>query len=113
MAQGDFPIKYGPKTLKHPWSISTFQNYNFKIQWEINFLTFLYVGQNFSKTKFKIEIWTFSFQICFRNQFWTLGSGQTENTQIRVFAYLPFDHFPKSKTYSESRFEVRMSIFPF
>ena len=20
--QGDFPIKYGPKTLKHPWTIS-------------------------------------------------------------------------------------------
>ena len=22
VVQGDFPIKYGPKTLKHPWSIS-------------------------------------------------------------------------------------------
>ena len=22
MAQGDFPMKYSPKTLKHPWSIS-------------------------------------------------------------------------------------------
>ena len=26
------------------------------------------------KKKFRIEIWIFSFQICFRNQFWTLGS---------------------------------------
>ena len=41
------------------------------------------------------------------------GSGQTENTQIRVFAYFPFYHFPKSKIYSESRFEIRMSIFLF
>ena len=39
-----------------------------------------------------IEIWTFSFQICFRNQFWTLESGQTENTQICVFVYFQFDH---------------------
>ena len=27
-----------------------------------------------------------------------LGSGQTENTQIRVIAYFQFDHFPKSDT---------------
>ena len=32
-----------------------------------------------------------------QNQFLTLGSGQTENTQIRVFVYFWFDHFPKSK----------------
>ena len=25
------------------------------------------------------------------------GSGQTENMQIRVFGYFPFDHFPKSQ----------------
>ena len=29
--------------------------------------------------KIRIEIWTFSCQIFFRNQFLTLGSGQTEN----------------------------------
>ena len=44
---------------------------------------------------FRIEIWTFLFQICFQNQFLTLGSGQTENTRICVFANFPFDHFPK------------------
>ena len=65
------------------------------------------------KKKFRIEIWTFSFQICFRNQFSTSGSGQTENTQIRVFAYFQFDHFPKSKIDSESIFEMRMSLFLF
>ena len=63
--------------------------------------------------KFTIEIWTFSFHICFRNQFLTLGSGQTENTQIHVFVYFQFDHLPKSKIDSESRFEMRMSIFLF
>ena len=47
--------------------------------------------------KIRIEIWTFSFQICFQNQFLTSGSGQTENTQVRIFAYFQFDHFPKSK----------------
>ena len=46
---------------------------------------------------FRIEIWRFSFQICFRNQFLILKSGQTENPQICVFADFPFDHFPKSR----------------
>ena len=61
----------------------------------------------------RIELWTFSFQICFWNQFSTSGSGQTENTQIPVFFYFPFDHFPKSKIDFESRFEKRMHIFLF
>ena len=38
------------------------------------------------------------------------GSSQTENTQIRVFAYFQFDHFPKSKIDSESGFEMRIYI---
>ena len=37
---------------------------------------------------FGIKIWTFSFQNSFQNQFWTSGSGQTENMQIRICAYL-------------------------
>ena len=74
---------------------------------------FLNTDQKAPEKKFRIEIWTFSFQICFRNQFSTSGSGQTENTQICVFAYFQFDHFPKSKIDSESRFEMRMSIFLF
>ena len=61
----------------------------------------------------KIEIWVFSFQFCFQNQFSTSKSGQTENTQICVFVYFPFDHFPKSKIDSESRFEKRIPIFLF
>ena len=47
-----------------------------------------YIDRNSSKKIFRIEIWTFSFQICFRNKFLTLGSGQTENyanTRICVF----------------------------
>ena len=31
VVQGDFPIKYGPKTLKHPWSISLKTIGHFKI----------------------------------------------------------------------------------
>ena len=46
--------------------------------------------------KFRIEIWTLSFQICFKNQFSSSGSGQTENTRICVYVYFQFDHFPKS-----------------
>ena len=38
-----------------------------------------HIDQNSSKEKLRIEIWTFLFQICFLNQFLTLGSGQTEN----------------------------------
>ena len=44
---------------------------------------FLILSETLQK-KFGIEIVTFSFQICFQNQFLTLGGGQTENTQIRV-----------------------------
>ena len=51
-----------------------------------------------------LEYWTKLFNIFF----W---SGQTENTQICVFVYRPFVHFLKSKTNSESRFELRMFIF--
>ena len=40
----------------------------------------------------------------------TSGSGQTENTQIRVFAYFQFDYFQMSKIYFESRFEIKRSI---
>ena len=94
-------------------NLRQFQNYKFKMQWKIHFLIFLIIGQNSSTKKFRIEICRFSFQICFRNQLWTSGSGQMENMQIHVLAYFPFDHFPKSKIYSESRFEKRMSIFLF
>ena len=38
-----------------------------------------HIDQKCSIKKFRIEIWTLSFQICCQNQFLTLGSGQTEN----------------------------------
>ena len=77
------------------------------------FFDFLNIDQNAPNFFFRIEIWTFSFQICFCKQFSTSGSGQTENVQIRVFAYFQFDHFPKSKIDCEIRFEITMSIFLF
>ena len=105
LAFSDFFVS---KIKPYPGRI-TFSKYNGKsIFW-----LFLNIVRNSSRKKFRIEIWTFSFQICFRNQFLTLESGQTENTQIRVFVYFPLDHFPKSKIDSKSRFEMRMSIFLF
>ena len=59
------------------------------------FFTFLNVDQKSLKKNFRIKVWTFQFQMCFRNQSLTSGSHQTENTQIRVFAYFQFDYFPK------------------
>ena len=70
-----------------------------------------HIDQNSSKNKFRIKIWTFSFQICFWNQFRHRG---VVKLKIRKYGYLhnfQFDHFLKSKIYSESRFEMRMSIF--
>ena len=67
----------------------TFYKYNGK-----SIIDFFNWPKRFKK-KFRIEIRTFSFQICFQNQLSTSGSFQTENTQIRMFAYFPFDHFPK------------------
>ena len=60
-----------------------------------------------------MEIWRFAFEIFFQNQFSTLGSCQMETTQIRVFAYFPFDQILKSKIYSKSRFEMKNAIFLF
>ena len=56
----------------------TFWKYNRKsIFW-----LFLNIDQNASK-KIRIEIWTFSFQICFWNHSWTSGSSQTKNPAYR------------------------------
>ena len=48
------------------------------------FFDFLKYWPKRSKKKLRIEIWTFSFQICFKNQFLTLGSGETKNTRMIV-----------------------------
>ena len=53
--------------------------------------------RNAPKKKFRIEIGTFSFQICLKNKFSTSGSGQTEKTRIREYVYFQSDHFRKSK----------------
>ena len=88
-------------------------NHFLKVQWEIHFFHFLKYWPKLFKKKIRIEIWRFSFQICFQNQFLTSGSGRTENTQIRIFAYFSFDHFPKSKIYSKSRSQMRNATFLF
>ena len=43
--------------------------------------------------------------ICFLNNFWTLGIGQTENTQIRVFVYFQFDHSRSRKLIPKAYFK--------
>ena len=107
----------------YAWGTSGTHRADLKVRISINtvhfttmgnpFLNFFSFHQNAPQKKFRIEIWTFSFQNCFWNQFSTSGSGQIENTQIRVFAYLQFDHFPKSKIDSENIFVMRRSIFLF
>ena len=73
-----FQKKLWSTNIPYPSQI-TFWKYNGKsIIWLFEILT-----ETLQK-KLRIEILTFSFQICFRNQFSTSGSGQTENTQIRV-----------------------------
>ena len=54
MVQGDFPIQNGPKSLKHPCSISLETLGHLilhwkKKQWEIIFFTFSNIDQNASK----------------------------------------------------------------
>ena len=54
VVQGDFSLKYGPKTLKHTWSISLnplrpFQNYILNIQWETHFLLFQIMTKTLQK----------------------------------------------------------------
>ena len=102
-----FSEKNSLKNLPYAGQI-TFWKYNGKSI----FLLFKILTETF-KTKFRIEIWTLSFQICLQNRFWTSGNGQTENTCIRVHVFFQFDHFPESKIDFESRFEKRMPIFLF
>ena len=67
------------------------RNLLYPFLWHLVWLSISYWPKLFKK-KFRIEIWTFSFQICFRNKFSTLGSGQTENyanTRICVFSVWP------------------------
>ena len=63
----------------------------------------------------KREIWTFSFQSCVCNKFFIVGSGQTEKARIwsnlTKCAFFHIEHFLKSKTNSENRFELRCSYF--
>ena len=86
--QGDFPIKYEQKTLKHTWSFSSKTLGHFEItilKYDgKSIIWFFYIGRNSSKKKIRLKIWTFSFQICFQNQFWT-WKWSNRNTQMHIF----------------------------
>ena len=75
-----------PIVYLHNWPLPE-QNSLFEYTMGNPFFDFFKYWQKGFNKKIRIEIWTFSFQICFLNQFSTSGSGQTENTQLRVFAY--------------------------
>ena len=86
---GWFSYKIWTKNSKTPIvnllkNIRPFQNYIFKIQWKIHFLNFKKIGQNSLKKKFRIEIWTFSFQICFGINY---GLWEAVKLKIHVYAY--------------------------
>ena len=84
-----------PIVYLHNWPLPRAKSL-FENTMENPFFYFFKYWPKRSKNFFRIELWTFSFKICFQNQFLTLG-GQTENTQVRIFAYFQFDHFRKSK----------------
>ena len=55
VVQGDFPIKYGPKTQKHPWSIfkkihKPFQNYILKYNGKPIFRLFQILTETLKKS---------------------------------------------------------------
>ena len=76
-----------------------------------SFLDFFKIRTETFQKKIKIEIWTFLSQICFRNQFLTLESGQTENKQIRVFAYFQFQHLTKSQLILKANLKYECPYF--
>ena len=67
-----------PIVYLHCWLLPEQHDF-LKIQWEIHLLTFLNTDQNAPK-KCRREIWTFLFQICFRNKFLV-------KLKIRKYAY--------------------------
>ena len=68
-----------PIVYLHNWPLPEKPHF-LKILWEIHFFTFLNTDQN--AKKYEIEIWTFSFQICFRNQFSTWSNWKYAITLI-------------------------------
>ena len=77
---GGFSYKIWTKNSKKPMvSQKTLGHFQITIKKEKSIFFFFEILFE----KFRIEIWTFSFIICFLNQFCTSESGQTENTQIR------------------------------
>ena len=80
------------KSLKKPYAILKIQ---FKKALGNPFFDFYNMDRKSSKNNFRIEIGTFSFQICFRNKYWSSGSGQTINAQICVLKKKIFGQYLK------------------
>ena len=73
------------------------------------FQTFENIDTNFKK-QFRIEIWTFSFQINFWNPFLTLESGQMENMKKKKSAATT--EFSTGSRIASSTGQYRKSISP-
>ena len=73
---------------------------------------FLNIDQNSSKKNYNRNMYILISNLL-SESFFDLGKWSTENMQIRIFEYVQFDHFPKTKIDSESRFEMKMSILLF
>ena len=97
-------------TVKLLKILRPFWNYNFNIEWEIHFLTFLKYGSKLFKKILEEKNGHFHFKSVFAINFWLR---EWVKRKIRKYLYFLFDHIPKSKMNSKSRFEMRMSIFLF
>ena len=72
MVQGDFPLKFESKTLKHPLPISPknlkpFKHYILKIQGNTHLLIGLNTGQNTQKNFLEQILYSILIENCFKN----------------------------------------------
>ena len=76
-------------------NLRPFQNYNFKIQWEIHFFTFLNIGRNSSKKKLEQEYGHSHFKSAFGINF---RLREVVKRKIRKYAYLCIFHLTTSRS---------------
>ena len=53
--------------------------------------------------KIELDIWTFWFEICFSNQFWTLGSGQIKIAPIGMIGVISVVPLPKVRNWFQKQ----------
>ena len=107
--QGDFPIKYGPKTLKHQWSISKNlrpkAKYNEKSLWN-----FLLIDPKALKKNIGMKCIILFNQICFLNWFWTLVRARRRKSALSISCIFWLRRFQSSKISPKSRFDWKVYL---